>query len=274
MGWAVKPHGQAVPWTGGLGSRTRSFKRMEPHQRRHLKKFLWQWPAHAVAASMGLRDLPTMKNFTRWGGRTGRYAEFRGAVSRCYDPISQQHVQFAYAYEYEAWLHARFDPDTASITVKATPVVAEVEGRICKAVATFVVTSRSTGANRLHLACKTEERSRSRVNALKRVGRALDAQIVVTTLAQVRSNVDAFWRMELLRQAGAIHEDEGLELDARIAAALGTHGDTDRGRLVTALGVSPQLVDARLAWMHCHGLLRLDLSQDNYGVLRTQVVLQ
>lgn len=230
--------------------------------------------AHAVAASIGLRDLLTMKDFTRWGGRTGRYAEFPGAVSRCYDPVSQQHVQFAYAYEYEAWLHVRFDPDTASITVKATPVVAEVEGRTCKAVATFVVTSRRTGASRLHLACKTEERSRSRINTLKRVGRALDAQVVVTTLAQVRSNVDVFWRMELLRQAGAIHEDEGLELDVRIAAALDACGDTDRGRLVTALGVSPQLADARLAWMHCHGLLRLDLSQDNYRVLRTQEVLQ
>jgi hypothetical protein len=40
------------------------------------------------------------------------------------------------------------------------------------------------------------------------------------------------------------------------------------------LGVSPQLVDARLACMHCHGLLRLDLSQDNYRVLRPQEVLQ
>jgi hypothetical protein len=215
-----------------------------------------------------------MKDFTRWGGRTGRYAEFPGAVSRCYDPISRQHVQFAYAYEYEAWLHVRFDPDTAAITVKATPVVAELEGRICTAIATFIVTSRSTGASRLHLACKTEERSRSRINTLKRVGRALDAQIVVTTLAQVRSNVDTFWRKELLRQAGAIHENEGLELDARIAAALDACAVTDRGRLVAALGVSPQLVDARLAWMHCHGLLRLELSQDNYRVLRTQEVLK
>lgn len=223
---------------------------------------------------MGLRDLLTMKHFTRWGGRTGRYAEFPGAVSRCYDPISRQHVQFAYAYEYEAWLHVRFDPDTAAITVKATPVVAELEGRICTAIATFVVTSRSTGASRLYVACKTEERSRARINVLKRVGRALDAQIVVTTLAQVRSNVDTFWRKELLRQAGAIHEDEGLELDVRIAAALDARGDTDRGRLVAALGVSPQLVDARLAWMHCHGLLRLELSQDNYRVLRTQEVLK
>jgi hypothetical protein len=215
-----------------------------------------------------------MKNFTRWGGRTGRYAEFPGAVSRCYDPISRQHVQFAYAYEYEAWLHGRFDPDTVSITVKPTLVVAELEGRICEAIATFVVTSRSTGASRLHLACKTEERSRSRINTLKRVGRALDAQVVLTTLAQVRSNVDTFWRKELLRQAGAIHEDEGLELDIRIAAALDACGETNRGRIVADLGVSPQLVDARLAWMHCHGLLRLELSQDNYRVLRTREVLK
>lgn len=215
-----------------------------------------------------------MKEFIRWGGRAWRYADFPGAVSRCYDPISQQHVQFAYAYEYEAWLHARFEPDTASITVKATPVVAQVQGRSREAVATFVVTSRSTGASRLHLACKSDERSRTRINALKRVGRALDAQVVVTTLAQVRSKLDVFWRMELLRQAGAIHEGEGLELDGRIAAALDARADTDRSRLVTALGVSPQLVDARLAWMHCHGLLRLDLSQDNYRVLRTQEVLQ
>lgn len=120
-----------------------------------------------------------MKEFTRWGGRRGRYAEFPGAVSRCYDPISRQHVQFAHAYEYEVWLHARFEADTALITVKATPVVAEVEGRTCQAVATFVVTSRSTGASSLHLACKSEEHSRSRINALKRVGRALDAQVVV-----------------------------------------------------------------------------------------------
>jgi hypothetical protein len=215
-----------------------------------------------------------MKEFTRWGGRRGRYAEFPGAVSRCYDPVSQKHVQFAYAYEYEAWLHVRFDPDTASITVKATPVVAEVEGRTCKAVATFVVTSRSTGASTLHLACKTEERSRSRINALKRVGRALDAQVVVTTLAQVRSKVDVFWRMEVLRQAAVIHEDEGIELDARIAAALDAREDIDRGHLAMVLGVSPQLVDARVAWMHCHGHLRLDLSQDNYRVLRAQGVLQ
>lgn len=215
-----------------------------------------------------------MKDLTGWGGRTGRYAEFPGAVSRCYDPVSQQHVQFAYAYEYEAWLHARFDPDTASITLKATPIVAEVGGRVFKAVATFVVTSRCTGARCLHLACKTEERSRARINTLKRVGRALDAQVVVTTLAQVRSKVDVFWRMEMLRQAGTIHEDEGLELDVRIAAVLDARGDTDRGHLMRALGVSPQLVDARLAWMHCHGLLRLDLSQDNYRVLRTQEVLQ
>lgn len=62
--------------------------------------------------------------------------------------------------------------------------------------------------------------------------------------------------MELLRQAGTIHEGEGIDLDMRIAAAL-DGGDTHRDRLVAALNVSPQLLDARLFWMHCHAQLRL-----------------
>lgn len=222
----------------------------------------WAFDTHLIMKS----------GITRWGGRAGRYAEFPGAVSRCFDPISQQHVQFAYAYEYEAWLQARCDQDTAAITLKTTPIAGEVDGRPCSAKATFVVTSRRTGVQRLHLVCKSIDKAKSRILALKRVARSMDAEVVITTLAQVRARVDVFWRMELLRQAGTIHEGEGIDLDMRIAAALQS-GDTHRERLVADLNVSPQLLDARLFWMHCHALLRLDLSQDNYRVHGMQEAL-
>jgi hypothetical protein len=209
---------------------------------------------------------------TRWGGRAGRYAEFKGAVGRCFDPIARCPVEFEFAFEYEAWLRARLDPATASITHKRTPLQASrVDAAPLKAVATFVVTTRS-GLKEFHLACRDLEAGRSQARALRKVAGSLGAKVVVHTLAELREDVQTFWRMELLRQAATI-EQACPTSQAQVLAAAHAGGRSLhalQGRLPT---LNAQQVNAALVRLHCAALLRLDLSHDDFGIEPVQGVL-
>lgn len=202
---------------------------------------------------------------TQWGGRVGRYAHTRGAVGRCRDPFAGQPVEFEFAFEYEAWLRARFDAETAAITTTRTPVSTVEDGRAIAALATFVVTDR-LGRNVYHLASRSSQRDASRVQALRRVATRTGAMVATSTLKDLRANIELFWRLELLRQAAAIHEGEGEGLDSQIVAVAARQPRRLSQVLQQLPHIEPQLLKARLAHLHCRGRLRLDFASDDFGI--------
>lgn len=201
---------------------------------------------------------------TRWGGRVGRYAEFTGAVGRCSDPFACHPVQFAREFEYEAWLRWRFHPNTLHITHSRTQVACQGTHQKMTAVATFVVTDRG-GLKHYHLVFgKTLPSAPTR--ALQRVANRTGAIVIVTSRADLRRDVALFWRLELLRQAAQVHEGEGAEMDLQLLAAV-RFGAGNREAIKARLHhLDGQLIDARLAHLHCQGRLVLDFRCDDFGV--------
>lgn len=203
---------------------------------------------------------------TQWGGRVGRYAETRGAAGRCRDPFAGRPVEFEFAFEYEAWLLTRFSVATAAITHRRTPITAIAKTRELTALATFVVTDRQ-GDQQYHLASRCEKAGAKRLKALHRVAEHTGARIVCTTLSKVRESLELYWRLELLRQAAAIHEGEGAQFDSQILSVAAAQVGQLSGMRERLPHIEPQLLRARLAHLHCRGRLQLDFQDDDFGVV-------
>jgi len=198
---------------------------------------------------------------TPWGGRTARYAESTGELHRAHDPFALMPIVFTHAIQYEAWVSARFDPRTLSISHKRTVISARVGERDCKATATFVLTRRNKSVHYV-LVVKHEPPS-APLAALNRMATETGASVIVRRRDEVRADLDLFWRLEKLRQCAAMHLRMGAELDRPIIEelALGGKGVTD---LCSALGgMDSQLLRARLANLHCAGRLVLDFSNSD-----------
>jgi hypothetical protein len=203
---------------------------------------------------------------TRWGGSQWRYKKFPGAVSRCRDPFGSQVVQFAKPIEHEAWIRWRFDWATIGITGGPTTVSATISGRPVAAEATFVVRS-TTGCEQYHLVAK-DAAPRRRLATLNRIAKARRAKVVVQLLPELRSDVALFWRLELLRQAAVIYRSEGAEYDMQILRCIDS-GERTRWAVHAALHhLDSQLLDARLAQLHCLKLIQLHFDHDNFGISR------
>lgn len=204
---------------------------------------------------------------TRWGGRKGRYAEFKGAVTRSFDPFSLEPVTFAKAIEYEAWIRARFHPDTLHITHRPTTVSALIEGAQLSELTTFTVGLRD-GRKQFHSVHKKAAPS-NRLRRLRRVAEAAGAEVVIVLLPELRADTARFWRLERLRQAATIHVGEGQELDQQILVTVhnGAGGRADVRRCLPYLDA--QLLDARLAHLHCSGRLRLGLDDEDFRICVT-----
>lgn len=202
---------------------------------------------------------------TRWGGRKGRYAEFRGAVGRCFDPFEARPIEFEKPIEYEGWLRERFNPATRSITPKKTVVSACINGREVSATVSFVST-KWNGLREFHLVAKNlaDPNQRSR---LARIAASENGKLVVTLLADLRADTALFWRLERLRQAAVLHfPEEMADLDSSILGLLHC-GLKSRAQIANALpSAELQRVDAKLAYMHVAGRLVLDFASDDFRV--------
>lgn len=203
---------------------------------------------------------------TRWGGLRGRYKDFQGAVVRCLDPIAGKPVQFARPLEYEAWIRSRFAADTAQITPGPTMVSASVAGHLLEARATYVVRT-IDGREVYHVVAKHSVPV-ERLRSLVRVAKGMLATVEVHLLADLRADVALFWRLERLRQAATIHMFEGAEYDQLILQAVDKGARTRSEVHITLAHVEPQLLDARLAQMHCAHRIRLHFDTDDYGINR------
>lgn len=203
-------------------------------------------------------------NLTQWGGRVGRYTDFKGAVGRCFDPFARQSVQFEFAFEYEAWLKSRFHSDTHSITHQRTQVIARQHESELSAVATFVVTDR-VGRKHYHLAVSNRE-AEGRTRTLDRVAALTAATVVVTSRDELRRDVELFWRLELLRQVCQLYEGEGTEFDPQVMAAVHAGADSRDAVISRLHHLHAPLVTVRLVHLHCLGLLLLNFCRDDFAV--------
>jgi hypothetical protein len=207
-----------------------------------------------------LSDAPPV----RWGGRAGRYAEFPGAVGRAYDPYSLGPLSFAEDYEVCAWHQVRFAQDTRTITGKPTKVRATVARELLEARITFTTVSRS-GESRYHVACETEPNAKQ-ILILETIAERSHARVVIHRRAELLSDRRLNWRLSRLRQASVVHLRDGPGVDPLILAAVrdGACSRTDlRQALPDLLG---QLIDGRVAHLHCAGILVLDATQEEYAV--------
>jgi len=206
-------------------------------------------------------------NAIRWGGLRRRYVDFPGAVSRCLDPFARATVQFQWPLEFEAWIRSRFATDTAQLTSEPTRVCANVAGRLLEAKATFVV-KKIDGREVLHLVGKHSV-SKGRLRSLTSIAKGRLATVQVQLIDELRADVALFWRLERLRQAATIYLSEGFEYDTQILQCINSNGAATRSAIHAALGhADPQLLDARLAHLHCARRIRLDFECDNFGISR------
>jgi hypothetical protein len=201
---------------------------------------------------------------TRWGGLRERYKEFPSAVSRFYDPFASKDVAFRYGIEREAWTLARFDHDTKDISHRATQLTATVDGKEIEANVTFVVEQRSGGTS-FNLVAK-HVAPKGALAALRRVAKSAGASVVVHLHKAIRAQIALYWRLDGLRQAATIHHGQGVELDAAILSAINA-GVRSRFQLRAHLcAVQHQLLDARLAHLHCTGRVKLDFCTRDFGI--------
>lgn len=208
---------------------------------------------------------------TRWGGRQHRYVRFPGAVGRCHDPYDGSHpVEFAQPIEYEGWLRWRFDPNTARITHRAQQLTAWSGRKNVAATPTFVVTGRD-GRVAYHLVVAASPRKR--LSELRALAAHTGAKVVVTVGAELRRDVELFWRLEFLRSASQLHAGDGDSLDASILQAVRSGCNSRSGLQALLCEDDPQLVDARLGHLHCSGVLTLELDRNDFGVVLAQEVI-
>jgi hypothetical protein len=201
---------------------------------------------------------------TRFGGRQWRYNLFKGAISRCFDPIGGEPVEFALPIQYEAWVAQRFDPQTFSITNRPVTVAASFNGRRIAAQATFVVTTME-GFERFFLVAK-DAAPEAQLRKLRQVAAVRKATVTVHLMHEVRARVDVFWRMERLRQLATMYSHAGAEFDSQIQSAVG-EGACTRSRLLACLShIDEQLLDSRIAHLHCSHVLHCDFAEDNFGI--------
>lgn len=195
---------------------------------------------------------------TQWGGRTARYASSTGELHRAHDPFASMPIVFGQAIQYEAWVSARFDPRTLTISHKRTAISARIGERDRKTTATFVLTRRDKSVH--YVLVVKHEPPAAPLAALHRMAEATGASVIVRRREEIRAEVDLFWRLEQLRQCAVIHLRMGAELDRPITEEL-ARGAKGVSQLCSALGgVDSQLLRARLANLHCSGRLVLDFS--------------
>jgi hypothetical protein len=199
-----------------------------------------------------------------WGGRAGRYLEFPGSVIRAYDPYSLTPISFALDYEINAWHQVRFASQTRSTTGKPTKVRATIAGELLTEKTTFTAVSRS-GELQYHLVCK-EEPAPGKLRNLLAIAQRCKACVVVHRRAELMSDMRLNWRLARLRQASVVHLRDGPSTDPLILAAV-HDGAKSRTDLRHALpDVAGQLIDGRVAHLHCCGLVEIDTSLEDYTV--------
>lgn len=209
---------------------------------------------------MKLSDAPPV----RWGGRCRRYKEFPKATVRAYDPYSLGPISFRDDLDIAAWHQVRFTPDTKAITCKPTKVQAKVHGQLLEAEATFVAVSRG-GERQYHLVCDSESEG-AQLRLLTTIAERNRARVVVHLRATLRSDQRLIGRLARLRQASVIHLRDAAGVDPLILAAV-RDSACSRSTLCHALPkLSAQLIDGRVANLHCAGILLMDLTRDDYGV--------
>lgn len=202
--------------------------------------------------------------YTQWGGRNGRYKSFPRGVSRCQDPFDHQPVQYPTELEYEVWLRVRFDADTLTISHRRECVTCKNGSLKLASTATVISTTRFGGAI-YHQLLGSSARS-CNTDVLEQIARTKAASVRYIHADHLRQTEPLFWRLELLRQAATTHEFDGGHLDGAILGAVGS-GVARRFDLHKVMpSDDAQLLDARLATLHCFGLLRLQFDQDDYGL--------
>lgn len=205
---------------------------------------------------------------TSWGGRVGRYQLSTGELHSAHDPFAVAPVYFSQAFHYEAWVLARFNAETATLTNQQTTVAATINGIEVRAQATFVVTKRDGSVH--YVLCSKHGTKPAGYSTLVRIAKANGAHVDLLARQDVRAQVGQFWNFELLRQCTTIHERLGADLDERLLQAI------DEGaRKVEELAChidqhNEALVRARLAHLHVSGRAVIEFSGSQLTAFPTE----
>lgn len=189
---------------------------------------------------------------TSWGGRAGRYANFKRGVQRFHDPFAHEDLEVALDLQYENWLLARFSPATRSLTLFNEPVHLNARKPAFDAHACLLVHKRDN-TRELQLVARSRNEVRGLAGA-RALGRHLNARLVIRLREDIRADGELLDALDFLRRNATAYSEVSPRLDSAVRScvidAQMTSVSAMRDRFEH--GDRPQ-VDAAIARLHAAG---------------------
>jgi hypothetical protein len=202
--------------------------------------------------------------FIKWGGRARRYKEFRGAVRRQQDPVTDTPVSFSTDILFENWLLHRFNPRVSELRLPY---------KYC-----LSAPDKTTLRAKVHLDLNWKDGSRElqvvgsdvEVPArLRALGKSLGATVTLRAPALIRHNMTLITNLRHLRRQMQQHGHHSAEVcDAADALILNhlRNGPRRVSELWQLAVPAPNgFIDGRLGHLHVRGVVIIELEGDLYG---------
>jgi hypothetical protein len=201
-----------------------------------------------------------------WGGRIGRYAEYKLGVRRSVDPFAQSYEEIRSAVEDEHWTVQRFRPEVRSILIYPPSIqIFEAGKRRIRAQPSLLVTLKD-GRQELHLVLRYPKHE-LRIKGCELLARHLRARLVVVSMKDVRSDIQLLRDLDYLQRCAARQLDALTRPDAAVLAFVQERKQLDVGEIRRAHACfDKEAVDAALAVAHLDGHLRIEFGKEAYGV--------
>ena len=198
----------------------------------------------------------------KWGGLKRRYETNSLSELRFRDPIADTPLAIGLDHVFESWLRYRFDPGVERIQIGDAAVVREITGQAGKAHVHLDIRYAS-GERVLEFVARAPLSARRR-RALVELALANKARGLVRLRSDLRDEARLTDNLRHLRQRMQMHRAAASNVHLR--EHLQTFDSTTRGEFAAALAAHPDAyIDAFLGFMHCKGVIQIQLSGAPYG---------
>ena len=198
----------------------------------------------------------------KWGGLKRRYETNSLSELRFRDPVANVPLAVGLDHVFESWLRYRFDPNVVSIGIGDGAVNREVDGP-ARAAEVHLDIRYASGERILEFVARRPLPAR-RSRALDALARANLARGFVRLRSDLRDEARLTSNLRLLRQRMQMHRTAAA--NEQLQQHLESFDSTTRGAFAAGLAGQPSAyIDAFLGFMHCKGVIHLQLSGAPYG---------
>lgn len=178
----------------------------------------------------------------RYGGRHGRYKNYRGRLLELLDPWDRKTLQFCSEWVYDLWLWRRADPETRAIVVRPEPLPYLKLGHRGSGVADLAITTPAGVTTYELLLPADHHRANRRVHDLRHAAEVRGFLWKTTSIIEIERHSELIRNMDRIRQELVIWLDHRLcgikktviealangpktraQVNTHVAAALGGH---------------------------------------------------